>query len=137
MDEVPFVELREIYALFGYKNYSSAIRASQRGQFPIPTYKIGNRMMVDREVVEMYFEEHRIIALTHALTKLKAKQKDRQDRIDRARKKTVLDRRKHRKRLKEEALAEALKNQEAYTDDDGSEYADTRDIQYGDPDIKS
>ena len=59
MAELPYFTLDEIFELFGYSSKRSAYVAIDRGCFPVPTYKVGRRIVADREVVRTFFARER------------------------------------------------------------------------------
>ena len=56
MSYLPYFDVDELQALFGYKHKVSVYNAIKRGTFPVPTYKIRGSIVADREVVRRYFE---------------------------------------------------------------------------------
>ncbi len=53
--EIPWIEIGEIYHYFGYKNRRAAIRAIRVGTFPLATYELAGRQVVDKEVARAFF----------------------------------------------------------------------------------
>jgi predicted site-specific integrase-resolvase len=51
----PWVHLKEVAAIMGLK-YNSAKNLVYAGKFPMPTYKLGRYQVVDRGVVDAYFD---------------------------------------------------------------------------------
>ena len=54
-DGLPYVGLKDLAYIFKYKNVESARKAVQRGQMPVPTYKLAGQIVADREVVREFF----------------------------------------------------------------------------------
>ena len=54
--DTPWMDLKEAARMFGMtvKGVRSAIQAER---FPVPTYRLGRRLVVDRQVVERFFAE--------------------------------------------------------------------------------
>lgn len=56
--ECPWVELRDVAHLFGV-TYESAKNRIYAENFPVPVRKEGRLLVVDKVVLERYFEERR------------------------------------------------------------------------------
>lgn len=56
--ERPWIGLKELADLFGV-TLGSARNAVAEQRFPIPTYKLGKRVVADRAVVEQFFASRR------------------------------------------------------------------------------
>lgn len=56
--ERPWIALKELADLFGM-TLGSARNAIAEQRFPIPTYKLGKRVVADRTVVEQFFATRR------------------------------------------------------------------------------
>ncbi len=56
--ERPWIALKELADLFGM-TLGSARNAIAEQRFPIPTYKLGKRVVADRTVVEHFFATRR------------------------------------------------------------------------------
>lgn len=54
----PWIELKEVCGQYGYV-YSSAKHAVLTGKFPVKTYKVGKKIVIDKEVHKQYFESRR------------------------------------------------------------------------------
>lgn len=54
----PWIALKELADLFGM-TLGSARNAIAEQRFPIPTYKLGKRVVADRAVVEHFFSSRR------------------------------------------------------------------------------
>ena len=69
--EVPWIELQEAAPLFGL-TFESAKNAIYAEKFPVRTYKLGRKIVVDRVVIEEYFRlrrEEGLAGLAHESTK--------------------------------------------------------------------
>ena len=58
-DEMPWVAVMVVYRQYGYKSASAARNAVAAGRFPVPTYKLGKLIVIDRLVHEGFFSKHR------------------------------------------------------------------------------
>lgn len=58
MQQKPWVAVEDVCSTFGV-TYATAKNKIAMGTFPVPTYKVGNRHVVDRVVYEEYFRLHR------------------------------------------------------------------------------
>lgn len=58
-DDALYLEAEDLMVLFRYKTLDSFYHAVRRGNFPIPTYKVGRRIVADREAVRLFFAEQR------------------------------------------------------------------------------
>jgi hypothetical protein len=56
--ERPWIGLKELADLFGV-TLGSARNAIAEQRFPVPTYKLGKRVVADRHVVEQFFAARR------------------------------------------------------------------------------
>jgi predicted DNA-binding transcriptional regulator AlpA len=56
--ERPWLGLKEVADLFGM-TLGSARNAISEQRFPVPTYKLGKRVVADRAVVEQFFAARR------------------------------------------------------------------------------
>lgn len=56
--ERPWLGLKELSELFGM-TLGSARNAISEQRFPVPTYKLGKRVVADRAVVEAFFASRR------------------------------------------------------------------------------
>lgn len=56
--ERPWLALKEVAELFGM-TLGSARNAISEQRFPVPTYKLGKRVVADRAVVEAFFASRR------------------------------------------------------------------------------
>lgn len=56
---LPYFTLREMTALFRYKNVRSARKDIALGVFPVPVYQLAHKYVADVEVVQAYFAKHR------------------------------------------------------------------------------
>jgi hypothetical protein len=56
--ERPWIGLKELADLFGV-TLGSARNAISEQRFPVPTYKLGKRVVADRHVVEQFFASRR------------------------------------------------------------------------------
>jgi predicted DNA-binding transcriptional regulator AlpA len=56
--ERPWLGLKEVAELFGM-TLGSARNAIAEQRFPVPTYKLGKRVVADRAVVEQFFASRR------------------------------------------------------------------------------
>ncbi len=65
--EVPWIDLRDACSAFGV-TYETAKNKILYGKFPVPTYKLGKRTVIDKEVYDAYFAKQRAVGLA----KLKA-----------------------------------------------------------------
>lgn len=61
----PFIDLKEVWDWFGYESYELTLRAINRGAFPIHTYKLGNKTVIDKEAFDAFFLMKREDALEH------------------------------------------------------------------------
>lgn len=56
--ERPWVYVKDVCDWFGV-TYETAKNQIYAEVFPVPTYKVGNRSVIDREVLRLYFERKR------------------------------------------------------------------------------
>jgi hypothetical protein len=54
-----YLERDDLMVLFGYKNTKAFYNAINLGRFPVPTYKLGGKIVADREAVRLFFAEQR------------------------------------------------------------------------------
>lgn len=54
----PWVEVREVCGLYGV-TFETAKNKVSAGTFDVPTYRIGKKLVIDREVHETYFRRLR------------------------------------------------------------------------------
>lgn len=59
MAGLPYLDSDELQVLFAYKTKASMYNAVQKGNFPVPIYRMGRRIVADREVVRQFFERQR------------------------------------------------------------------------------
>jgi len=57
--EFPFYEIDQIWQILGFTNRRAAIRSIRVGTFPISTYELAGRKVVDRVVLESFFRTKR------------------------------------------------------------------------------
>lgn len=57
-DDVPWLDVSVVCPQYGYQ-YNSAKTAIHTGLFPVPVYKVGRRLVIDKEVHRQYFESKR------------------------------------------------------------------------------
>lgn len=57
-EELPWVKLKDVHDLYNL-TLESARNAIQAGRFPVSTYKLGNDIVIDREVHEEFFRQKR------------------------------------------------------------------------------
>ena len=60
----PWRTIAEIYPLLGYKSLKAAQNAVSAGRFPVKTYVLSGKRVVDLVVVETFFADHREAGLT-------------------------------------------------------------------------
>lgn len=63
MVESPYIHLIDLYPLLLLPSLNSAKVAVRKGRFPIPHYKINNKIVFDKEAVKFYFALEREKAL--------------------------------------------------------------------------
>jgi len=56
---LPYFTLKELTALFKFKNMRAARKDIALGVFPVPVYKLAHKYVADVEVVQSYFAKHR------------------------------------------------------------------------------
>lgn len=61
--ERPWIGLKELAELFGL-TLGSIRNAIAEQRFPVPTYKLGKRVVADKHVVEQFFASRRADGLT-------------------------------------------------------------------------
>lgn len=59
MSERPWRTVAEMYQQLGYKSLKAAQNAISAGNFPVPTYLLAGKLVVDVEVVNAFFAAHR------------------------------------------------------------------------------
>lgn len=57
-EEPPWVALKDVHHLYGM-TIESAYNAVKAGRFPVPTYKAGKLIVIDREVHAQFFAMRR------------------------------------------------------------------------------
>jgi hypothetical protein len=62
-DNVEWIDCKDAAALFGM-THQSIKNAITREPFPVPTYKLGKRRVIDRDVLAAYFAERRAEGMT-------------------------------------------------------------------------
>jgi hypothetical protein len=55
----PWRTVAEVYDQFGYKSVKAAQNAVASGCFPVKTYILAGRRVVDVEVINKFFQRHR------------------------------------------------------------------------------
>lgn len=55
----PWRTVAEIYEQLGYRSLKAAQNAVSAGNFPVPTYLLAGKRVVDVEVVNAFFASHR------------------------------------------------------------------------------
>lgn len=58
-EEVTWVALMDVHRQYGFKSMGSARNAVAAGRFPVPTYKLGGMIVIDKEVHAEFFRRHR------------------------------------------------------------------------------
>jgi predicted DNA-binding transcriptional regulator AlpA len=64
----PYYTMPELADLLSMSR-KGLLNAVSRGDFPIPTYKLGKLRVADKQVVEFYFEQKRAEGLSAITTK--------------------------------------------------------------------
>lgn len=59
MNDRPWRAINEIHEQFGYKSIKAAQNAISSGCFPVETYVLAGRRVVDVEVMNAFFQHHR------------------------------------------------------------------------------
>jgi len=59
MSGLPYLNMSELAAIFGYTNLESLRFALNSGRLPLPTYKIRGQIVADAAVVNAFFEKKR------------------------------------------------------------------------------
>lgn len=59
MNDRPWRTVAEMYQQLGYKSLKAAQNAISAGNFPVPTYLLAGKRVVDVEVVKAFFASHR------------------------------------------------------------------------------
>lgn len=62
VSEVPWLAIADVCGQYGL-TYPSAKHAIAEGRFPVETYKLGRRLVVDKVVHREYFNKHRAAGL--------------------------------------------------------------------------
>lgn len=62
--EQSWVDIREVTKIFGM-TLASMHNAIQRGTFPVLTYKLGKRRVIDKSVLAAYFEQRKTEGMAH------------------------------------------------------------------------
>lgn len=57
--ERPWRTINEVYQQLGYKSLKAAQNAVSAGRFPVDTYVLSGKRVVDVEVVDAFFAIHR------------------------------------------------------------------------------
>jgi hypothetical protein len=63
---MPYLEMDELVALFGYKNARAAVAAIRKETFPVDVYRLAGRWVADPGVVNGFFEAKRLEGLASA-----------------------------------------------------------------------
>lgn len=63
----PYYNVEELAEIVGVTP-KGLLNAVSRGNFPIPTYKLGRMRVADKKVVEKYFEEKRAEGMAQITT---------------------------------------------------------------------
>lgn len=58
-DYLPYLTSEDLQLLFGYRTLKCLQQAVRKGNFPVPTYKIGRFIVADKEVVREFFANQR------------------------------------------------------------------------------
>lgn len=56
--EAPWLDVRDVCRLYGV-SYGTAKNQIAAGTFPVRTYKVGKKHVIDRAVHDAYFQMHR------------------------------------------------------------------------------
>ncbi len=67
MTNMPWVAIRDVCHMYGV-TYETAKNKIHLGTFPVPTYKVGKKLVIDRVVHEQYFMHYRDAGLLHLKT---------------------------------------------------------------------
>ncbi len=51
----PYLHIEQLMLIFGYENRKAFLRAVRSKTLPIPTYRVSNQIVADREVVRRFF----------------------------------------------------------------------------------
>ena len=57
--EVPWYEIDQVWQILGFKNRRACIRSIRVGKFPLATYELAGRQVVDKEVAHSFFLRNR------------------------------------------------------------------------------
>lgn len=60
---MPWVAVKDVCRMYGLA-YPSAKNSINAGTFPVPTYKVGKTIVIDRAVHETYFRHMREVCLS-------------------------------------------------------------------------
>lgn len=63
IEDQPWVAVDAVCHMYGV-TYGTAKNKIASGTFAVPTYKMGNKWVIDREVHERFFQEKRAAALS-------------------------------------------------------------------------
>lgn len=67
MTDTPWVALRDVCHMYGV-TYETAKNKLHLETFPVPVYKVGKTIVIDRVVHEQYFMHYRNAGLQHLKT---------------------------------------------------------------------
>jgi hypothetical protein len=56
---VPYLNTDELKVLFDYKSARCVVQALHNGALPLPHYRVKNRIVVDKEVIRIFFAKKR------------------------------------------------------------------------------
>lgn len=59
MVDRPWRTIAEIHQQFGYRSAKAALNAASAGRFPVATYVLAGKRVVDVQVVDAFFAAHR------------------------------------------------------------------------------
>lgn len=68
MTEQPWIDLKEAAPLFGM-TFESIKNAVSLDKFPVPTYKLGRRRVIDRDVLAAFFAQQKSEGLADLKTR--------------------------------------------------------------------
>jgi hypothetical protein len=57
--ELDWVALKDVHQQYGFKSMGAARNAVAGKRFPVETYKLGNKIVIDREVHKEFFSSRR------------------------------------------------------------------------------
>lgn len=72
-DETPWVALKDVHGMYGM-TLESARNSIARGTFPVPTYKLGRNIVIDREVHKEFFAHKREAGLRELRNNISGRQ---------------------------------------------------------------